>query len=70
MSEVWKCDICGGDGYKTDGECNVWCEKCLDIGTKNRYTYKRTENKIGRNEPCPCGSGKKYKRCCALANER
>ncbi len=22
-------------------------------------------NKIGRNEPCPCGSGKKYKNCCA-----
>lgn len=22
------------------------------------------ENKIGRNEPCPCGSGKKYKKCC------
>ena len=22
--------------------------------------------KIGRNDPCPCGSGKKYKRCCAL----
>lgn len=22
--------------------------------------------KIERNEPCPCGSGKKYKRCCAL----
>jgi uncharacterized protein YecA (UPF0149 family) len=21
-------------------------------------------NKIGRNQPCPCGSGKKYKRCC------
>ena len=21
-------------------------------------------NKIGRNDPCPCGSGKKYKRCC------
>lgn len=26
----------------------------------------RTTPKIGRNEPCPCGSGKKYKRCCAL----
>jgi uncharacterized protein YchJ len=25
---------------------------------------KRTEPKIGRNEPCPCGSGKKYKKCC------
>ena len=25
---------------------------------------KRTEPKIGRNDPCPCGSGKKYKNCC------
>lgn len=24
----------------------------------------RNENKIGRNDPCPCGSGKKYKKCC------
>jgi SWIM/SEC-C metal-binding protein len=24
------------------------------------------ENKVGRNEPCPCGSGKKYKKCCGL----
>ena len=24
----------------------------------------RVENKIGRNDPCPCGSGKKYKKCC------
>lgn len=27
-------------------------------------TVYRTMPKIGRNEPCPCGSGKKYKRCC------
>lgn len=26
--------------------------------------YVRTEKKIGRNAPCPCGSGKKYKNCC------
>ena len=25
---------------------------------------KRAEKRIGRNEPCPCGSGKKYKKCC------
>ena len=24
----------------------------------------RVEKKVGRNEPCPCGSGKKYKKCC------
>lgn len=27
-------------------------------------TNKIAKQKIGRNEPCPCGSGKKYKRCC------
>ncbi len=27
--------------------------------------YVRSEQKVGRNEPCPCGSGKKYKKCCA-----
>lgn len=27
-------------------------------------TYERGTPKIGRNEPCPCGSGKKYKKCC------
>ncbi|WP_256383596.1 preprotein translocase subunit SecA [Photobacterium toruni] len=26
-------------------------------------TFEREERKIGRNEPCPCGSGKKYKQC-------
>jgi preprotein translocase subunit SecA len=26
-------------------------------------TFQRTDRKVGRNEPCPCGSGKKYKQC-------
>ncbi len=26
-------------------------------------TFKRTAKKVGRNDPCPCGSGKKYKQC-------
>src|SRR5262249_10651115 len=26
-------------------------------------TFVRSERKVGRNEPCPCGSGKKYKHC-------
>jgi preprotein translocase subunit SecA len=28
---------------------------------------RRTTRKVGRNEPCPCGSGKKYKKCCGAA---
>jgi len=27
---------------------------------------KRTQKKVGRNAPCPCGSGKKYKKCCGI----
>lgn len=31
---------------------------------KSVATIKRTEDKVGRNEKCPCGSNKKYKKCC------
>jgi preprotein translocase subunit SecA len=26
----------------------------------------RSGAKVGRNDPCPCGSGKKYKKCCGV----
>ncbi len=29
-----------------------------------------TAQRVGRNDPCPCGSGRKYKQCCALKKER
>ena len=29
-------------------------------------TVKRINKKVGRNDPCPCGSGKKYKQCCGI----
>jgi uncharacterized protein YecA (UPF0149 family) len=28
---------------------------------------RQVVEKVGRNEPCPCGSGKKYKKCCGAA---
>ncbi|MBT8100744.1 MAG: preprotein translocase subunit SecA, partial [Gammaproteobacteria bacterium] len=33
------------------------------IGAEQGGTFKRNTRKVGRNEPCPCGSGKKYKQC-------
>jgi preprotein translocase subunit SecA len=32
-----------------------------EIATSSSFQY--TDKKVGRNEPCPCGSGKKYKKC-------
>lgn len=39
----------------------------LDDDEEEEYPLKpyiRPEPKVGRNDPCPCGSGKKYKKCC------
>lgn len=38
-------------------------QRALENGGKV-VPFKRTSSKVGRNEPCPCGSGKKYKKCC------
>ena len=36
-------------------------------GEGKAKTVRRDSEKIGRNQPCPCGSGKKYKKCCGKA---
>lgn len=33
-------------------------------GKINPHAEPRQVEKVGRNDPCPCGSGKKYKKCC------
>ena len=32
---------------------------------RGTFVRPRSVPKVGRNAPCPCGSGRKYKRCCA-----
>lgn len=44
---------------KIDG---VW--KFIDGEIAKQAPIRREEPKVGRNDPCPCGSGKKYKKCC------
>ncbi len=48
---------------------NIEREEIKNIRTNDgkegvKSTPKKAEKKIGRNDPCPCGSGKKYKQCC------
>ena len=54
-------------GVAHDGE-NFYCKHCLkQIRKEHRKpkAYPITGYKsIGRNDPCPCGSGRKYKQCC------
>ena len=36
----------------------------LDGDVHGHTPYRREAPKVGRNDPCPCGSGKKHKKCC------
>jgi preprotein translocase subunit SecA len=44
------------DGFEGDGKRTF----------KKVSVVRREAPKIGRNDPCPCGSGKKYKNCCGV----
>ena len=43
-------------------------KKTLYREAKNAHTIRNTV-KVGRNDPCPCGSGRKYKQCCGKKNK-
>ena len=42
----------------------VTAENVGGDGTRSKTVVKTKSQKVGRNDPCPCGSGKKYKKCC------
>ena len=50
----------GGMGVK-----NVQVNRSSDGETAKPKTVRK-EQTVGRNDPCPCGSGKKYKKCCGM----
>jgi SEC-C motif-containing protein len=61
--------------FKTAGEERKHVEKARFIREEGNWVYagmivpkaepvRREAAKVGRNDPCPCGSGKKFKKCC------
>jgi uncharacterized protein YecA (UPF0149 family) len=53
---------------KDDKAVKKWMQKHPEVlqggETVKVETVRREEPKVGRNDPCPCGSGKKHKKCC------
>jgi hypothetical protein len=41
-----------------------YLEGIRDDGSVKGSTFKKQYTDVGRNDPCPCGSGKKFKKCC------
>ena len=52
--------------YNSDDDYNE--EEYISTNSYNDEQQVRTSNKVDRNDPCPCGSGKKYKKCCIDKN--
>ena len=50
-----------GEGFENS---NVSLKNNVPTQEKTHTPIVNTEPKVGRNDPCPCGSGKKYKNCC------
>ena len=53
--------VCDGVQNIIDND-SVFGDPFADV--EFEQTYRRDTPKVGRNDPCPCGSGKKYKKCC------
>jgi uncharacterized protein YchJ len=58
---------------QSPAELKVWSKMAFDesktflateLSEETQFGFNFISQKIGRNAPCPCGSGKKYKRCC------
>jgi SEC-C motif-containing protein len=59
--------------YRQGNEIGLLHERSRFVRVDDRWRYldgriipslEKQAGKVGRNSPCPCGSGKKYKRCC------
>jgi preprotein translocase subunit SecA len=56
----------------SDLEIDFTTEEEVEAKKINLNPFHETgggKKKVGRNDPCPCGSGKKYKRCCLRYNQ-
>lgn len=66
------CDKYGADSREARAFYNKHLRKYEPVRTAPPLRKKNPavkQEKVGRNEPCPCGSGKKHKKCCLCGGE-
>jgi preprotein translocase subunit SecA len=65
---LFRVQVAGRDAQREQEERQKAAQRLLSVQTNrdgdDAARPRRVGAKVGRNDPCPCGSGKKYKRCC------
>lgn len=65
---IYRKMLVAGVDIHDDKEVKKWMQKHPEVlqggDVVQVSTVRRESPKVGRNDPCPCGSGKKYKKCC------
>jgi preprotein translocase subunit SecA len=65
VEDVWKVTGYTGTEWRTDRAMRDAAQEAASTQTEALKPIEAAE-KVSRNAPCPCGSGKKYKRCCGM----
>ena len=70
---IYRKMLVDGVNINDDKEVKKWMKKHPEVlqgGEAVKVaTVRREEPKVGRNDPCHCGSGKKYKKCCGQGKQ-
>ena len=68
---IYRKMLVAGVDVADDKAVKKWMQKHPEVlqggETVKVETVRRDAPKVGRNDPCPCGSGRKYKKCCGAA---
>ncbi|MCG2796467.1 MAG: SEC-C domain-containing protein [Actinomycetia bacterium] len=62
-------ELSAGDGLARDADLARRFSRAVSERLSSRGSPARKSPPVGRNDPCPCGSGKKYKKCCLPPDE-
>ncbi len=64
VSGIWQISETRHEDFDRDGYAREQEQVADAAGARRAAKPIRVQQKVGRNEPCPCGSGKKFKHCC------
>lgn len=64
LSESGRYPAAGAWRMAVEAQRSPYLSRLRDDGSVRGETFKKNYTDVGRNDPCPCGSGQKFKKCC------